>query len=230
MSFPRMKGVVFPILLSALMVLLLVWTGCSSQEATRTEQTAMPAVAPRPSRDQVKIDSLETENVNLKQKIVKLEQDNNTVSARLSDAEAKLKAELDKAAAPPKAEPVAAPPSTASYDGALKAFGEKKYDDAIQMLQSLLDGGISEDLADNCHYWMGESYFGKKDYKEALKHLEMVFQYKTSEKKGDAYFMMGRCYELLGDKAKAKEAYEKVVKDYPTNNNIKKAKERWGRL
>ena len=229
MSFPRLKVVVLPIFLPAVMFLLLVWAGCSSQEAVRSEQKAMPAVAPQPSRDQLKIDSLETENVNLKQKMVKLEQDNNTVSARLSDVEAKLKAELDKAAAPPPAAPVVAAP-TASYEGALKAFGEKKYDDAIQMLQALLDGGAPEDVADNCHYWMGESYFGKKDYREALKHLEMVLQYKTSEKRGDAYFMMGRCFEMLGDKAKAKESYEKVVKDYPTSNNVKKAKERWGRL
>jgi TolA-binding protein len=42
--------------------------------------------------------------------------------------------------------------------------------------------------------------------------------------------MIAQCYEITGDKAKAKEAYEKVVKDYPTNNNVKKAKERWGRL
>jgi tol-pal system protein YbgF len=228
MSFSRMKGVVLPISLPALLFLLLVWAGCSSQEATRSEQKAMPVVPPQPSREQLRADSLENENVNLKQKLVKLEQDNNAVSSRLSDAEAKLKAELDKAAAPPpKPEPVV---SAASYEGALKAFGEKKYDEAIQMFQALLDGGAPEDLADNCHYWIGESFFGKKEYKEALKHLEMVFQYKTSEKKGDAYFMMGRCYEMTGDKAKAKEAYEKVVKDYPTNNNVKKAKERWGKL
>jgi TolA-binding protein len=94
----------------------------------------------------------------------------------------------------------------------------------------LLDGGAPEDLADNCHYWLGESYFGKKEFKEAVKHFEMVFQYKSSEKKGDAYFMLGRSYEMLGDKAKAKEAFEKVVKDYPTNNNVQKAKEHWGRL
>jgi TolA-binding protein len=57
-----------------------------------------------------------------------------------------------------------------------------------------------------------------------------VFQYKTSEKKGDAQFMLAQCFERTGDKAKAKEAYEKVVKDYPTSDTVKKAKERWGKL
>jgi len=230
MSIAQSKGTVLFITFAALLCALLVWSGCSSAEATRSEQKGGML---EPSPMQKKVDSLETDNVTLKQKLVKFEQDNNTLNARLSDVEAKFKAELDKAAAAAKpVVPAPQPPSqpTATYEGAQKAFGEKKYDDAIQMFQALLDGGVPEDVADNCHYWIGESYFGKKEFKEAVKHLEMVFQYKTSEKKGDAYYMLGRSYEMMGDKAKAKESYEKVVKDYPTNNNVKKAKERWGRL
>ncbi len=226
MSLARYKRMFVSLSLLALLVAILSWVGCSGEHAVRSEQTAFTQ---GPSSEQRKIDSLETINVTLNQKLVKYEQDNNTLNARLNDVEAKLKAELDRAAA--AAKPPPPPPApTATYDGAQKAFAEKKYDDAIQMFQALLDGGIPEDLADNCHYWLGESYFGKKDFREAVKHFEMVFQYKTSEKKGDAYFMLGRSYEMLGDKAKAKESYEKVVKDYPTNNNVKKAKEHWGRL
>jgi len=221
MSFSQTKGIVFRLSLPALMISLFAWGGCTSEQAVKAP--------PGPTREQKMIDSLETLNVTLNQKLVKFEQDNNTLNARLSDVEAKLKAELDRAAE--AAKPPPPPPApTATYEGAQKAFAEKKYDDAIQMFQALLDGGAPEDLADNCHYWIGESYFGKKDFKEAVKHLEMVLQYKASEKKGDAYFMLGRCYEMLGDKAKAKESFEKVVKDYPTSNNVKKAKEHWGRL
>lgn len=217
----------FRISFTAFLILLVTLIGCSSQEATRTEQKAMPAVPPKPSREQIKIDSLETVNVNLKQKLIKLEQDNNTLNVRLTDVESKLKAEIERATPPPPPPP---PPLTTTYEAGQKAFTEKKYDDAIKIFQALLDGGIAEDQADNCHYWMGESYFGKKEYAEAVKHLEAALQYKTSEKKGDAYFMLGRCFQLQGDKAKAKEMFEKVVKDYPTNNNVQKAKEHWGKL
>jgi tol-pal system protein YbgF len=221
MSFARTKEIAYRLSLPALIISLFAWGGCSSQQAIKAP--------PGPTPDQLKADSLMTVNVTLNQKIVKFEQDNNTLNARLSDVEAKLKAELDRAAAAAKPPPPA-PAPTATYEGAQKAFAEKRYDDAIQMFQALLDGGTPEDLADNCHYWVGESFFGKKDFKEAVKHFEMVFQYKNSEKKGDAYFMLGRSYEMLGDKAKAKESFEKVVKDYPTNNNVAKAKEHWGRL
>jgi len=221
------------IALTAFLILLLTLIGCSSQEATRTEEKAMPAVPPKPSREQIKLDSMMTENVNLKQKLVKLEQDNNTLNVRLTDVESKLRAEIEKAipqAPAVAAAPAPAPSLTTTYEAGQKAFAEKKYDDAITIFQALLDGGIAEDQADNCHYWMGESYFGKKEYTEAVKHFEAALQYKASEKKGDAYFMLGRSHELLGDKAKAKEMFEKVVKDYPTNNNVQKAKEHWGRL
>ena len=226
MSFTSSKETMFRLSLPAMMLLLFAWAGCSSGNATRSEQTAMPAVPPQPTREQIKIDSLEMENVNLKQRLVKFEQDNNSLNARLSDLEMKLKAEIDKANAPPPAPP----PVTATYEGAQKAFAEKKYEDAITMFKALLDGGIAEDMADNCHYWIGESYFGLKDFKEAINSFETVFQYKSSEKKGDAYFMIGRSYEMLGDKDKAKEAFEKVVKDYPTSNNVQKAKERAGKM
>jgi tol-pal system protein YbgF len=221
MSFSRTKGIALRLSLFALIISLFVWGGCSSEQAVKAP--------PGPTPEQKKIDSLETVNVTLKQKLVKFEQDNNTLNVRLSDVEAKLKAELDRAAAAAQPPPTPPPPA-ATYEGAQKAFGEKKYDEAIQMFQALLDGGAPEDLADNCHYWIGESYFGKKDFKEAVSQFEKVFEYKSSEKKGDAYYMLGRSYEMLGDKAKAKESYEKVVKDYPTSNNVQKAKERWGRL
>lgn len=226
MSFARHERIFVRLSLLALIVAILSWVGCSSGQAVRSEETA---ITRGPSPEQRKIDSLETVNVTQKQKLVKFEQDNNMLNARLNDVEAKLKAELDRAAA--AATPPPPPPApAATYEGAQKAFAEKKYDDAIQMFQALLDGGAPEDLADNCHYWIGESYFGKKEFKEAVKHFDMVLQYKVSEKKGDAHFMLGRSYEILGDKAKAKESFEKVVKDYPTNDNVKKAKERWGRL
>jgi len=221
MSFAQTKERMIRLSVPALMVLLFALAGCASEEAVQPEPA--PAPPPGPTAEQKKIDSLEADNINLKQMIVKLEQDNGTLNARIADVEAKLRAELEKAAAVPK-------PPPATYEGAMNAFKSKNYDEAVKMFETLLTGGIGEDMADNCHYWIGESFFGMKSYQDAMKHFDMVFQYKASEKKGDAQYMMARCYEATGDKAKAKEAYEKVTKDYPTSDNVKKAKERWGKL
>lgn len=206
---------------------MFLWAGCASSQETM-----------EPSPEQRKIDSLLTVNMDLKQRIVKSEQDKAVLTGKLTDTEAKLAAErerADKASEEAKSAVMTkeAPKSKESYsgyEGAHKAFAAKNYAEAIQTYQALLDGGAGEDLADNCHYWIGESYFGLKKYDEAMKHFEMVFQYKETEKKGDAQFMIGQCYERTSKKAEAKQAYEKVVKDYPTSNVVEKAKARLGKL
>ena len=183
-----------------------------------------------------------------------MEQDVRTLNARISDTEIKYMAEKDRADKAEEAAKVAAQSamisarggqvqapaeepmtpvteaSMGSYESALQLFKGKKYDDAIGTLQNMISAGVSKNLEDNCHYWIGESLFGKRAYSDAMTHFESVLQYKVTEKKGDSYYMIGRCHEMQGDKAKAKEMYEKVVKDYPTNDLVKKAKDRWGKL
>jgi tol-pal system protein YbgF len=232
--------------LLALLIALFAWSGCrSSEEVARQNNQALSSflgdmkpkiTSPPPAVDQKKLRDLEAENTTLKGKITKLEQDNGALTTRLSDIEAKIMAEqASKQVEPAKeVEPAKAVeparPSDASYEAAYQLFRKKKYDEAIQMFQALLDGGIREDLADHCHYWMGESYFAKKNYREALNQFEAVFQYKFLAKRADAQYMTGRCYERLGDKGKAKAAYERVTKDYPTSGKARLAKERWGKL
>jgi tol-pal system protein YbgF len=224
---------------------------------TSEKDTAAPETKPEPAKVEAppsqlalyekQIADLQTENTSLKQKIVKLEQDNRTLNARVTETEAKLIAEKERAdkaedaaknvmaqPSPPKGKIVESTSPTsvtpAAYDQALIAFRGKKYDTALQSFQSLLDGGIREDLADNCTYWIGETYFAKRKYSDALKSFEAVMKYKASDKKGDAQYMLGQTYERQGNKAKAKEAYERVVKDYPMNSNVKRAKEKWAKL
>jgi len=210
-------------------------------EPAKTE----PAPGPKVADLEKQLEDLRTENTSLKQKIVKLEQDNRTLNARIADNDAKLVAEKERAdkaeealkAAPAvKAKATAVEPpekagaSMSAYEEALKAFNGRRYDDAVAMLQSMLSAGVADDLADNCTYWIGESYYAKKKYKQAAASFQDVMKFKYSEKKGDAEFMLAQSYERMGNKVKAKEAYEKVVKDYPMCKNVKRAKERWAKL
>jgi tol-pal system protein YbgF len=209
-------------------------------EPAKTEPAPTPA--PQPSEMDKQLDELRTENTALKQKIVKLEQDGQVLNARLNEDEAKIAAEKDRA---DKAEealknaskaapvPVVEEQKTApagNYDDALKAFHDKKYDQAAQMFKTLLDGGVAENLADNCTYWIGESMYAKKHYNDAIAQFEAVLKFKSSEKKADAQYMMAQCLERTGKKVDAKAAYEKVVKDYPMSDLVKKAKARWAKL
>jgi TolA-binding protein len=208
----------------------------------KTEHPAAPVVAQSElAQYEKQIQDLRTENTGLKQKIVKLEEDNRSLASLMSDLEAKLAAEKERAdhavAAQAAPAPAAAPvtvgnPSAALgvYEDGLKTFNKRKYTDAMQAFNDALAKGISEDLRDNCIYWIGESEFALKKYSDALKKFQDVIAIKSSDKKGDAQFMIGQTYEKLGNKKKAKTAYEKVVKEYPMSKNVKHAKERWAKL
>jgi tol-pal system protein YbgF len=205
------------------------------------------AVAPAQlAQYEKQIEDLRTENTGLKQKTVKLEQENRGINARISEIEAKYAAEklrADKAEESAKnavqipkvveEKPVAeksAGGSTSAYDAALKAFNARKYDVAAKGFKAVVDGGSNADVASRAKYWLGESYFAQKKYKEALPLFQETLKLKNSEKKADAQFMIAQTYERLGDKVKAKAAYEKVVKDYPMSKNVKRAKARWANL
>ena len=227
------------------------------KEEPKQEPVVQPSVqqeAPPPAPVTTPLEEVQTENTSLKQKVVKLEQDVRTLNARISDTEIKYMAEKDRADKAEEAAKVAAQSamisarggqvqapaeepmtpgteaSMGSYESALQLFKGKKYDDAIGTLQNMISAGVSKNLEDNCHYWIGESNFGKKSYQEAMQHFEMVFEYKNSEKLADAHYMIGQCLERTGNKAKAKEAYETVVKDFPMSRLVQRAKARWARL
>jgi tol-pal system protein YbgF len=216
-----------------------------------TQAEAKPAAQPTSTAEDIQkqMDALKTDNTDLRQRNLKLEDDVQKLTARLNDAESKYAAERDRAdkaeealkTAP--ARPVTETKKTeavetaikteipmAEYEEALGAFKSKKYDDATTAFQKMLDQKVPDEIADNCHYWIGESKYAKKKYKEALEEFDAVMAFKRSEKKGDAQFMIAQCYERMGDKAKAKEAFEKVVKDFPMNAHVKRAKERWAKL
>jgi TolA-binding protein len=224
--------------------------GAAPKKEEPKQQPVVQQEAPPPAVT-TPVEDVQTENTSLKQKLVKLEQDVRTLNARISDTEAKYMAEKDRADKAEEAAKVSAQSavisarggqvteevmtpasevSMDSYDRALELFKGRKYDDAIGTLEGMLNSGVSKNLEDNCHYWIGESNFGKKNYPEAMKHFEMVFDYSNSEKLADARFMVAQCLERTGNKARAKEAYERVIKDFPMSRLVHRAKERSSRL
>jgi TolA-binding protein len=221
----------------------------------KTEHAAVAPIAPasEPSglgQYEKQIQDLRTENTGLKQKIVKLEEDNRSLASLMNDLEAKLAAEKERADHAVAAAPAPASVSAgisgggttittgnsstgtglAAYEDGLKTFNKRKYSAALQSFKNALSSGLSEDMQDNCIYWIGESKFALKNYSEALKNFQNVITIKGSDKKADAQYMIAQTYEKMGSKKKAKAAYEKVVKEYPMSANVKSAKAHWAKL
>jgi TolA-binding protein len=112
------------------------------------------------------------------------------------------------------------------YDEGISLFRQKQYEDALITFGGLIEKGIEDDLADNCEYWRGECRFAKQEYREAIYAFQKVLAIEVSNKKGDAYFMLGRSYERIGDMIKARWAYEELNIHYPNNEHVDFVKKR----
>ena len=51
------------------------------------------------------------------------------------------------------------------YMKSLGYFQNQEYDNAIKGFAELVSSDATNDLADNCQYWLAECYYSKKDFK-----------------------------------------------------------------
>ncbi len=209
---------------AAALALLFVTGGCGSSEPTAEEFEAQQAASPT-ARLEYRIDSLQNENRRMKEQVNAMAAENRSLTAKNAELETKL---TEAASNPAPAVRTASADPTAEYSAALSAFRKHDFNTAIQGFESLLNASVDENLADNCHYWMGESYYGLKKYSEAIKQFNDVLGYKKSEKKADAQLMIGNSYAAMGQKEAARKAYDKVTTTYP--KHAQKAQEKLARL
>ena len=82
-------------------------------------------------------------------------------------------------------------------------------------------------LAVNAHYWVGETYYGERQYKNAiLQFQEIIDKHPQHAKVPSALLKQALAFQALGDDSNAKLLLEKVVSAYPQSPEAGKAKER----
>jgi len=109
------------------------------------------------------------------------------------------------------------------YIRALGLYQDGKYQDAIENFSDLAINSPDYPLADNCQYWLGESYYSLKNYKRALLEFQKVFEFTDSDKWDDAQLKLGICYKNMGDDRRAKEEFKKLLDYYPGSEYYQKA-------
>jgi TolA-binding protein len=215
----------FLALLTVAIATIVVLSGCGSTrelEASLAEkQSALDSL--------VKVNQdLNAENGKLKARVGELEKNLNGANARAADLEKQIeqmRTELERAkSVPPKGN------LEGEYRDALRKFMDRRYDEAITAFEALLAAGIPDPLNDNCHYWIGESYYGMKRYQEAVARFDEVLDFEWSNKKDDAQIMIAQCYARMGLAARAKTEYQKLIDTYPASPYIDLAKRRAGAM
>lgn len=86
-------------------------------------------------------------------------------------------------------------------------------------------------LAANAHYWIGESFYAERRYREAIAAFVVVSdKYPKSDKVPDSLLKIGFCFIELKQPARGKDFLEEVTKSFPKSPAAKIAKERMSKL
>jgi tol-pal system protein YbgF len=135
--------------------------------------------------------------------------------------------------APP---PGAAPPGPAPPPGPTGgANGEQLYHDAFKKLQdgdyagaekgfkAFLASNPRNPLAGNAQYWLGETYYARRDYQNAMVSFAEGYKvYKASPKGPDNLLKLGITLAVLNKKQEACSVFQRFNQDYPRATDLQK--------
>jgi tol-pal system protein YbgF len=112
------------------------------------------------------------------------------------------------------------------YQTAYGQIKAKKYSDAAETLQKMLQKYPSGQFAANAHYWLGELYglMGKNE-QAVTEFTTVVKNYPDSSKIADAQLKLGLLYAAQFKWPDAKTSFKKVIANYPGTASARLASE-----
>jgi TolA-binding protein len=210
------------ILAASVIVTTVVLSGCGN---TRELEASLAAKEAAVDSLQKENKALEAENAKLKARVAELEKSLANSNAKAIDLQRQLdqvREDLERTRVKGKGD------LQGAYREALRMFMDRRYEESAVAFGDLLAAGMPDPLNDNCHYWIGESLFGLGRYREAVARFDEVLAFTWSNKKDDSQLMIARCYAMMGETARAKEEYRKLIETYPASPYLDLAKGRIG--
>jgi tol-pal system protein YbgF len=114
-----------------------------------------------------------------------------------------------------------------AFEQALSFFNVSNYQAADQAFTSFIQRYPDSVYIPSAHYWLGGIYFAQRDCAKALPMYQVVVaRYPTSEKVPESLLKMASCQIEMKDKSAAKENLDTLIKNFPSSNAAKVAKER----
>jgi tol-pal system protein YbgF len=144
--------------------------------------------------------------------------------------------ELEPGAVPPPGQP---PQPAAAlgmspqklFDTAWGDYTVGQFDLAIAGFTNYIKAFPMLEKAGEAQWYVGESYFGKGNYKDAVAAYDRVISdYPDSRLVPDAYYKRGVAYNALEQPDRARESWEFVVKTYPSSDAGRLARQKLDQL
>ena len=139
--------------------------------------------------------------------------------------EPKKDSSQQQASQPPK--PTEPKDKVSLYEAAYDAFKDKKYKEARENFEAFMKEFPQDELTDNAQFWIGETYYGEKDFEGAILAYEAVLKkYPKSEKVPAALLKQGLSFIEIGDKKTGKTIFDKLIELYPESRETGLAKKK----
>jgi tol-pal system protein YbgF len=127
----------------------------------------------------------------------------------------------------PATDPSASAEAKRLYQAALGDYQRGKFDLAAQGFRTYLEQAPRGDVADTAQYYLGESLYSVKDYRNAIAEFErLVRDFPQSPQVPSALLKTGYAYYEVKDSVQGRRVLRTLVEKYPTSKEAKLAEER----
>jgi tol-pal system protein YbgF len=113
------------------------------------------------------------------------------------------------------------------YKDAYESFHKGDLEGARRKFEAFLRQYPNTELSDNAQFWIGETYYLKKDFERAiLEYEKAIVKYPEGDKIPSALFKQALAFLELGDKTNARNLLKRVIGKYPHSEQAEMAKKK----
>ena len=118
-----------------------------------------------------------------------------------------------------------------TYQAAYRDYQRGNFDLAIEGFREFLADNAASDMADNAAYWIGESLFSQKKYREAIEQFDsVVTRYPKSDKVPGALLKKGYAYININERAQGVVQLQYVLHEHPRSQEAALARQKLKQL
>ncbi|MBN2373324.1 tol-pal system protein YbgF [bacterium] len=112
------------------------------------------------------------------------------------------------------------------YNLAYETFKKGEFDTAREIFSAFLDKFPKGKFSDNATFWIGECYYRKNQYEQAILEYEKVKKnYPSGDKVPSALFKQALSFQKLNKKDEANIILKSLIQHYPESEQAEMAKE-----
>jgi tol-pal system protein YbgF len=113
------------------------------------------------------------------------------------------------------------------YKEAYETMHRGDLEGARRKFEGFLKQYPNTELSDNAQFWIGETYYLKKDFERAiLEYEKAIVKYPEGDKIPAALFKQALAFLELGDKTNARNLLKRVIEKYPHSDQAELAKKK----